>query len=111
MVVVVGIVVEVGGLVEVVVAGGRVLVEDVVSGSVGGAGCSAEHPARPARSAVSTPAIAIVRGAAPVLIPVGRVVVDPPSNAPPISPASTQGTGVRPGRIDRLGKVQLSGTS
>ena len=92
VVVVVGtvvVVVEVGGLVEVVVAGGRVVVEDVVSGSVGGAGCSAEHPARPARSAVSTPAIAIVRGAAPLLIPIGRVVVDPPSNPRPIIPAST----------------------
>jgi len=88
--IVVVVVVEVARLVEVVVAGGRVVVEDVVSGSVGGAGWSAEHPARPARSAVSTPAIAIVRGAAaPLLIPVGRVVAEPPLNAPPISPAWT----------------------
>jgi len=77
VVVVVGTVVvvvdEVGGMVDVVVAGGRVVGEDVLSGSIGGAGCSAEHPARPANSAIHAPAIAIVRSAAPVLIPVGRV--------------------------------------
>ena len=87
MVVVVGtvvVVVEVvGGLVDVVGAGGRVVVEDVATGSVGGTGCSAEHPARPARSNIHAPAIAIVRGPAPLLIPVGRVVVDPPSNPGP----------------------------
>ena len=78
VVVVVGIVVVVvvevvGGLVEVVVAGGRVLVEDVVFGSIGDAGCSAEHPARPPRSTINAPAIVIVRDPAPVLIPVVRV--------------------------------------
>ena len=75
--VVVGIVVVVvevvGGLVEVVVTGGRVLVEDVLSGSIGGAGWPAEQPATPSSSAIHAPAIAMVRDAAPVLIPVGRV--------------------------------------
>ena len=76
VVAIVVVVVEVvGGLVEVVAAGGRVLVEDVLSGSTGGAGWPVEQPATPSRSAIHAPAIAMVRGTAPVLIPVGRVVV------------------------------------
>ena len=98
VVVVVGIVVVVvevvGGLVEVVVAGGRVLVEDVLSGSIGGAGWLVEQPATPSMSAIHAPAIAMVRGAAPVLIPVGRVVVELPSNPQPTVPFHR--TGVRP---------------
>ena len=123
MVVVVGTVVVVveegGGLVEVVVGGGRVLVDDVTSGSVGGAGCSAEQPAIPSKSAIHAPAIAIVRGAAPVLIPLERVVLGPLSILARQFKRPLR-TFVRPGDLHTpncpvrpisRGRAQLSGTS
>lgn len=98
-----------GGLVEVVVAGGRVLVEDVPSGSSGRAGSPGEHPPIASKRTIHAPAIAIVRGAAPVLIPVGRVVVDPPRilgrrSGDPYGPVSAPTTCSRPAaRQDRPG--------